>query len=177
MLLHAGVYYTLLLIAARRSPARFFREGASAILTALACGSSLASLPVTLAALRRMKVSEGSARLAACVGTNLNHDGIILYEAAAALFVAQALGWHLGLAAQMQIALASVLAGVGISGVPEAGLITLPLVLSAAGVPQEVVLTILPLLFSVDWLIGRMRAAVNVTSDMVVANLLEGSVR
>lgn len=173
MVLHAGVYYTLLLLAVRRSPRAFYTEGASAILTALSCGSSLASLPVTLASLRRMRVSEGSARLAACVGTNLNHDGIILYEAAAALFVSQALGWHLGFAAQMQIAFASVLAGVGISGVPEAGLITLPLVLSAAGVPADVVVTLLPLLFAVDWLVGRMRAAVNVTSDMVVANLLE----
>ena len=174
MVLHAGGYYTLLLLAARRSPRQFYARGASAILTALSCGSSLATLPVTPTALRRMKISEGSARLAACVGTNLNHDGIILYEAASALFVSQALGWHLGVAAQVQIAVASVLAGVGISGVPEAGLITLPLVLSAAGVPSEVVVALLPLLFAVDWLIGRMRAAVNVTSDMVVANLLEG---
>jgi Na+/H+-dicarboxylate symporter len=172
---HALVYYPVLLaLVARRSPVRFFRDGADAIVTALSCGSSLATLPVTLQSLQeRHRVSPASARLAACIGTNLNHDGIILYEAAAALFVTQALGLPLSLGQQLAVAWAAILAGVGIAGVPEAGLLTLPLVLASAGVGDEQVARLLPLLFAVDWLVGRLRAATNVISDMVVAVLLD----
>lgn len=175
MVLHAVVYYSFLcVVLVRRSPLNFFSGGADAIVTALSCGSSLATLPVTLRCLEeKLKVRPESARLAACVGTNLNHDGIILYEATTAIFVAQALGWDLSLGQQMTIAVASVLAGIGIAGVPEAGLITLPLVLAAAGVDERVVVSIVPLLFTVDWFIGRLRAAVNVTSDMIVACVID----
>jgi DAACS family dicarboxylate/amino acid:cation (Na+ or H+) symporter len=65
------------------------------------------------------------------------------------------------------------MAGVGIAGVPEAGLITLPLVLGAAGLPAEVVATVIPLILPVDWILGRCRACVNVLSDMTVATLLD----
>jgi DAACS family dicarboxylate/amino acid:cation (Na+ or H+) symporter len=173
--LHALVYYALLLRAVgRTSPVRFFRGGADAIVTALSCGSSLATLPITLKCLHeRLHVSDSSARLAACVGTNLNHDGIILYEAAATLFMAQAFGVHLGLEQQVMVALSSLMAGIGIAGVPEAGLITLPLVLSAAGLPEGIAVVAIPLMTPVDWIIGRCRAATNVISDMTVATLLD----
>lgn len=172
---HVLLYYPLVLaIFGRRSPRWFFKGALDSIVTALSVGSSLASLPVTLRCLREnLSVGDDSARLAACVGTNLNHDGIILYEAAAAIFVTQALGYDLSLGQQLVIAGTSILAGVGIAGVPEAGLITLPLVLGAAGVPDAAVVKLIPLLFTVDWLIGRMRAATNVTSDMLVAVLLD----
>jgi Na+/H+-dicarboxylate symporter len=124
-----------------------------------------------------LKVSPDSARLAACVGTNLNHDGIILYEAAAAIFIAQAFGFHLSMGQMIAVGLASVMAGVGIAGVPEAGLITLPLVLGAAGLPAEVVATVIPLILPVDWILGRCRACVNVISDMTVAVLLDKTER
>jgi DAACS family dicarboxylate/amino acid:cation (Na+ or H+) symporter len=173
--IHVLVYYSILLrTLGARSPLRFFRDGADAIVTALSCGSSLATLPVTLRVLRdRHRVSDDSARLAACVGTNLNHDGIILYEAGAAIFVAQAFGLGLGLGQQIAVALAAVMAGIGIAGVPEAGLITLPLVLSAARLPDNVVALVIPLLLPLDWILGRCRAATNVISDMTVAVLLD----
>jgi Na+/H+-dicarboxylate symporter len=175
ILVHVAIYYPLLLVfVGRRSPRWFFRGALDSIVTALSVGSSLASLPVTLRCLRdNLRVGDDSARLAACVGTNLNHDGIILYEAAAAIFVTQALGFDLTLSQQLLIAGTSIMAGIGIAGVPEAGLITLPLVLGAAGVPDAAVVKLIPLLFTVDWLIGRMRAATNVTSDMIVAVLLD----
>lgn len=175
LFLHAVVYYSLLLrTAGGVAPRRFFGGALDSIVTALSCGSSLATLPVTLRCLNdNLKVSPDSARLAACVGTNLNHAGIILYEAAAALFVSQAFGFHLGWGQQAAVALASVMAGIGIAGVPEAGLITLPLVLGAAGLPAEAVGTAIPLILPVDWIIGRCRAAANVTSDMTVAVILD----
>jgi DAACS family dicarboxylate/amino acid:cation (Na+ or H+) symporter len=120
-----------------------------------------------------MGVSSSSARLAACVGTNLNHAGVILYEAAATLFVAQAFGVHLSISQQMHVGLAAALAGFGIAGVPEAGLITLPIVLGAAGLPPSVCSLAVPLLLPVDWILGRCRAATNVLSDLTVATLLD----
>lgn len=172
--LHVFVYYALVLwLAARRSPLGFLRGAADALATAISCSSSLATLPVTLRCLADLRITPGSARLASCVGTNLNHDGIILYEAAAAIFVAQALGMDLGVGQQLAIALAAVVAGVGIAGIPEAGLVTLPLVLGAAGIPVAAVASVVPALLPVDWIIGRCRAATNVASDMVVAAVID----
>ncbi|MBI3855212.1 MAG: dicarboxylate/amino acid:cation symporter [Planctomycetes bacterium] len=171
LVIHALIYYGLLLfVVARVSPFRFFGGALDAIVTAFSSGSSLATLPVTLKCLHeKLKVSEGSARLAACVGTHLNHDGIILYEAAATVFLAQALGHPLGFDGQLAVAFASVMAGIGIAGVPDAGLITLSLVLGAAGLPAELYVLFVP----VDWLIGRCRATTNVLSDMTVAQVLD----
>ena len=121
----------------------------------------------------KMGVSQESARLSACVGTNLNNDGITLYDAMAALFIAQACGYDLALGQQAVIVLASLMAGVGIAGIPEAGLIVLPLVLSSVGLPEAVVAAAIPLVLPVDWIIGRARSAVNVMSDMLVAILLD----
>jgi Na+/H+-dicarboxylate symporter len=106
--LHAGLYYTVLLWGVVRVPPwRFFPQAADALLTAFSTGSSLATLPVTLRTLDRMKVSPESARLAACVGTNLNHDGILLYEATAALFISQVIGRELDFGQQLWVAVAS----------------------------------------------------------------------
>lgn len=165
-------WYALVLRFAGRSPRAFFRAAAEALYTAFAGGSSLATLPVTLRTLEeKLAVAPEHARLAACVGTNLNHDGIILYEAVAALFVAHAFALPLGAGAQLRIVGASALAAVGIAGVPEAGLITLSLVLGAAGLPLAAV----PLLMPVDWLLGRLRATANVASDLTVATLLSAA--
>lgn len=175
LFLHAFVYYSIVLsVVGRYSPLKFYRGASDAIVTSLSCGSSLATLPVTLRCLKeKLHISDANARLAACVGTNLNHAGIILYEAAATIFVAQALEIDLTLGQQVTVAIASVMAGIGIAGVPEAGLITLQLVLTAGGIPQEKIVLVLPLLFTVDWIIGRGRAMTNVISDMTVATLLE----
>lgn len=91
----------------------------------------------------------------------------------AALFLAQATGFSLDLPQQMVIVLASIMAGVGVAGIPEAGLIVLPLVLGAAGLPKAVVVAAIPLVMPVDWIIARCRSVVNVLSDMVVAILLD----
>jgi Na+/H+-dicarboxylate symporter len=120
-----------------------------------------------------MGVSKESARMSACIGTNLNNDGITLYEAMAALFLAQGLGYDLSIGAQLTIIAASMMAGIGIAGIPEAGLIVLPLVLHAVGLPEPVVAALIPVIFVVDWILARCRTVVNVMSDMLVAILLE----
>ena len=172
--LHAFVYYPLVAWLAAKTPLRIYiGRGVDAIMTAISCNSSLATVPVTLRCLDNMGVSPQSARLAACVGTNLNNDGVTLYEAMAALFLAQALGYELSMGHQLLIVAASIMAGVGVAGIPEAGLIVLPLVLSAAGLPNQVIAAAIPLIMSVDWILARVRSGVNVMSDMLVAILLD----
>jgi DAACS family dicarboxylate/amino acid:cation (Na+ or H+) symporter len=173
--LHALLYYPLVAwLVGRKPPAVYLGRGADAILMGLSTNSSLATVPVTLRCLtERMGVSQESARLSACIGTNLNNDGITLYDAMAALFIAQACGFDLSLAQQGTVVLASLMAGVGIAGIPEAGLIVLPLVLSSVGLPEAVVAAAIPMVLPVDWIIGRARSVVNVMSDMLVAIVLD----
>jgi Na+/H+-dicarboxylate symporter len=174
--LHSLVYYPLAAwLVGRKSPRQFLGKGADAIITGLSCNSSLAAVPVTLACLERMGVSPRAARMAACVGTNLNNDGITLYEAMAALFLAQAAGFELGPGQQLAVVLQSIMAGAGVAGIPEAGLIVLPLVLGGVGLPEPVIAAALPLIMTVDWIIARCRSAVNVMSDMLVAILLDAA--
>jgi len=90
-----------------------------------------------------------------------------------ALFLAQAVGLQIGLGKQIVIVIASIMAGAGVAGVPEAGLIVLPLVLTAAGLPEAIIAAAIPLIVPVDWIIARCRSAVNVMSDMLVAIILD----
>ena len=173
--IHSLIYYPLVAwLVGRKTPRAYLGGGADAILTGLSCNSSLATVPVTLECLdEKIGVSDESARLAACVGTNLNNDGITLYEAMAALFLAQAYGFNLAIGQQAVVVLASLMAGIGVAGIPEAGLIVLPLVLAAAGLPEQLIVVAIPLILPVDWIIARVRSGVNVMSDMLVAILLD----
>jgi DAACS family dicarboxylate/amino acid:cation (Na+ or H+) symporter len=148
----------------------FLRAAARPVANAFGTNSSLATVPLTLQALDNLGVPKSASRLATCIGTNLNNDGILLYETMAVLFVAQALGIELSLGEQVFAAGMSVLAAIGVAGVPEAGVVSLSLVLSAVGLPLEVV----PLLLSVDWIVARMRSVVNVLSDMTVSIAVGG---
>ncbi len=172
--IHALGYYLLSAwLIGGKSPRLFLREGLTAILTGFSINSSLATAPLTLDALKRMRVSESSARLSACVGTNFNNDGITLYEAITALFIAQAAGMSLGLGEQITILLAALAGSMGIAGIPNSGLIILALVLKAAQLPDDIVQLALPIVYSIDFINARLRSAVNVMGDMQVAILLD----
>lgn len=148
---------------------KFFIEAKETLLYAFGTNSSLATLPVTLATLDRLGVSKTSSRLGACVGTNLNNDGILLYEAMALLFVLQAHGISLDFSTQIVALFLCLVSAMGVAGVPEAGIISLSLVLSTVGLPLE----ILPLLLTVDWLVARLRSVTNVMSDFTVSIVLD----
>lgn len=170
--LHALITYQLWIALYAKIPLRrFWREAKEPVVVALGSNSSLATLPVTLRALDRLGVSRSSSAMGAAVATNLNNDGIVLYEAMTALLVAQAAGIHLSIPQQIFVALFSMIAAMGIAGVPEAGFISLALVLNAMALPLEM----LPILLTVDWLIARGRSAVNVLSDMVLSIVLDRS--
>lgn len=175
LLIHCLVYYPCMVRWFGKLPIRrYLGQGMDAILMGFSTNSSLATVPVTLRCLtEKMGVSQRSARLSALIGTNLNNDGIILYEAMAALFLAQAIGFDLGMTQQLLIIAASIMVGVGVSGIPEAGLVALPLVLSTIGLSEQLIVLIIPLIATVDWIIARCRSVVNVMSDMLVAILLD----
>jgi DAACS family dicarboxylate/amino acid:cation (Na+ or H+) symporter len=169
--LHVTLYYSaLLFFVARRNPFQFWRASIDALLTALSAASSMATLPVTLRTLEGpLGIAPENARLAACIGTNFNNDGIMLYEVVAALFIAQAAGIQLAPGDVVALCATSAMAAAGIAGVPEAGLITLSLVLTSAKLPTSAV----PVLLTVDWMLGRLRATTNVASDLTVAAILD----
>jgi DAACS family dicarboxylate/amino acid:cation (Na+ or H+) symporter len=167
------VYQLMLLIVARRPLRPFWNAAREPVAYAMGANSSLATLPLTLNALDRLGVSRSSSALGACVGTNFNNDGIILYEGMAVLFVAQAHGLHLDLGHQLIAAVTCLVAAMGVAGVPEAGLVSLALVLNTVGLPLE----ILPLLLTVDWIVGRARSVNNVLADMVLSILVESRAR
>ncbi|CAN5812535.1 dicarboxylate/amino acid:cation symporter [soil metagenome] len=172
--IHALVYYPLVSwLVGGVHPRDFVKHGANAVVTGLSMNSSLATMPVTLQSLENMGVGPTSARLSACIGTNFNNDGITLYEAMAAIFLAQALGHDLSLGAQLTIVISALMAGIGVAGIPEAGLIVLPLVLASAGFSDQTVGALLPVVLTVDWILARCRSGVNVMADMVVAILLD----
>lgn len=138
---------------------------------AFSTASSTATLPVTYeCARRKIGLRDANARLGTMVGGNLNNDGTALYEAMAALFIAQALGMHLGLGQQLIIVLMAVIASVGAAGIPEAGLVTMMAVFSATKLPLDYI----PLLLTVDWFLDRCRTAINVMGDLTVSSILDG---
>lgn len=163
------VYHSWIRLWARRSLVEFWRYAQVPVLFAFGVNSSLATLPSTLTALNDLRVASGASRLGACIGTNLNNDGILLYEVAAVMMLGQAAGFDWSIGHQLWLALVCVLATFGVGGFPEAGIIALSLVLSTAGLPVE----LLPLLLPVDWLVARVRSATNVVSDMTVSIVID----
>jgi len=159
------VYQAWISLAGKISLKQFWKAAWEPALYAFGVNSSLATLPVSLKAMDRLRVSPSSARLAACIGTNFNNDGILLYEVVAALFLLQAYGIHLSLIHQFLVAGLSLIACLGVAGIPEAGIISLTIVLSSLGLPLEAI----PILLSVDWFLARMRSFTNVLADLTVA--------
>lgn len=152
-------------------PLDVLRGMRDAMIMAFSTDSSTATMPVTYANLKeKVGVSEESASLGALVGANFNNDGTALYEAMAALFIAQLIGQDLSLTQQLTIVVTSIIASVGASGIPEAGLVTMSLVFMAVGLPVEYI----PLLLTVDWFLDRCRTTINVLGDVNVACLLDG---
>ena len=167
--LHAGVLCLLLPVFARRNPLNFIYGVARALLTAFSTASSSATLPVTMECVEEHGVSERSAGFVLPLGATINMDGTALYEATAAIFIAQLAGIPLSGGALVVVFLTATLAAVGAPGIPEAGLVTLLIVLTAVGLPAAGIGTIL----AIDWFLDRNRTAVNVFGDAVGAAIID----
>lgn len=174
LLLQATYYLVRVRLGSWVSPKALMVGTRDALVMAFSTASSTITMPVTYERLRsRVGLRERSASLGALVGSNFNNDGTALYEAMAALFVAQMLGIELGLGQQLMVVLTSVIASIGAAGIPEAGLVTMTLVFTAVGLPPEYI----ALLLTVDWFLDRCRTMINVMGDMNVACLLDGKER
>lgn len=170
LLLMMAVYLARLGLQSKTNPLKFFRGGSDAFAMAFSTASSAATLPVTYrCATENLNIREDNANLGIMVGGTFNHDGTALYEAMAALFIAQGIGMHLPIQQQVLVVLMAIIASVGAAGIPEAGLVTMIAVFKAVDLPIECI----PMLLTVDWLLDRCRTTINVMGDMASTCILD----
>ncbi|MFM9836030.1 MAG: dicarboxylate/amino acid:cation symporter [Methylophilaceae bacterium] len=165
LLLHAVVVLPLILyLFTGKTPLWFWRGAREALVTAFATSSSSATLPVTLRCVtQHLHVKPEIAGFVVPLGATVNMDGTALYEAAAALFIANLAGIELNLVQQIIVAFTAMIAAIGAPGIPSAGMVTMVLVLQSVGLPAEAIAILLP----VDRLLDTLRTTANVEGDMV----------
>ncbi|GAB4324812.1 MAG: dicarboxylate/amino acid:cation symporter [Candidatus Zixiibacteriota bacterium] len=163
--IHSLIILPLILrFVGKRSVPTYVYNVSSALATAIATSSSSATLPETIrCAEENNKIRPTTAGFVLPLGATINMDGTALYEAVAAIFIAQSYGVELGFVPLIVIFLTATLASIGAAGIPQAGLVTMVLVLNAVGLPTEGIALIL----LVDWLLDRFRTVVNVWGDCV----------
>jgi len=165
LLTHAALLCLILLVLARRSVLAYLQHLATPLMTAFSTASSSATLPLTLEGVKAAGVDEQARRFVLPLGATINMDGTALYEAVAVLFIAQAYGIDLGFGQQMLVLLTATMAAIGAAGIPEAGLVTMVIVLEAVGLPLDGI----GLILAIDWFLDRCRTTVNVFGDSVGA--------
>ncbi len=166
------VYPTLLKIFTPKSLRRFFPAIAPAQLVAFSTSSSGATLPVTMeVAEKNVGVSEEVSSFVLPLGATINMDGTGLYQAIAAVFIAQTLGLGLDIGAQITIVLTAVLASIGTAAVPSAGIVMLVIILEAVNIPAAGIALIL----GVDRPLDMCRTVTNITGDLTVASIVAES--
>jgi Na+/H+-dicarboxylate symporter len=150
----------------------FFKGIMPAQLVAFSTSSSGATLPVTMeCAEKNLGVSERISSFVLPLGATINMDGTALYQAVAAVFIAQVLGIGLSIAAQLNIIFIAVLASIGTAAVPSAGIVMLVVILESVGVPSAGIALIL----GVDRPLDMLRTANNITGDAMVASVVADS--
>ncbi len=165
-------YPTLLRLFSGVRVTHFMREMLPVQLLAFSTSSSGATLPLTMkTAEEKLGVSDEVSSFVLPLGATINMDGTALYQAVAAVFIAQTLGMGIGLGGQLTIVLTAVLASIGTAAVPGAGIIMLVIILEAVGIPSAGIALIL----GVDRLLDMVRTAVNVTGDATVATIVASS--
>ena len=171
--IHGAVTLCLLLyLVGRRSPIPFVRSVSPALTTAFATSSSAAALPVTYESLvKNAGISHRVASFFLPISSMINSDGTAVYEAVAAVFIAQIYGIDLTMGQQVLVFLTAMAASVGAPGIPSAGLVTMAMVLRAVGLPVEGIALLLP----VDRILDQFRTTCNVFGDCVGAAILERS--
>lgn len=168
-----GLYTLWVYVFTKRSPSFFLKNLAPVQLLAFSTSSSSATLPVTMERTEDyLGVEEEVSSFVLPIGATVNMDGTSLYQAIAAIFIAQAFGIPLDLTAQLGIIATATLASIGSAGVPGAGMVMLVIVLAQAGIPEAG----LALIFAMDRPIDMFRTAVNVTGDVCVAMIVAKSV-
>ncbi|OGS72326.1 MAG: glutamate:proton symporter [Flavobacteria bacterium RIFCSPLOWO2_12_FULL_35_11] len=165
-------YYSLVWIITKKSPSFFFKGISPAQLLAFSTSSSAATLPVTMERVtEHLGVDEEVSSFVLPIGATINMDGTSLYQAVAAVFIAQAFGMELSLSVQLGIIVTATLASIGSAAVPGAGMVMLVIVLAQAGIPEAG----LALIFAIDRPLDMCRTTINVTGDAVVSMIVAKS--
>ncbi|MEA2030805.1 MAG: dicarboxylate/amino acid:cation symporter [candidate division Zixibacteria bacterium] len=170
LLIHGMITLPLLLrFLGRQRPVRYFVNMGQALATAFTTASSTATLPVTIsAAEEKNHIDHRASSFVLPLGATINMDGTALYEAVAALFIAQIYGIDLPIGSQIVIFLTATLASIGAAGIPHAGTVMMVIVLDAVGLPLEGI----GLIWAVDWFLDRCRTTVNVWGDSIGAAVI-----
>ncbi|XP_077573695.1 solute carrier family 1 member 8a isoform X6 [Stigmatopora nigra] len=160
------LFYFLL---TRKNPFTFIRGLLQALVIALATSSSSATLPITMKCLlENCHVDRQIARFVLPVGATINMDGTALYEAVAAIFIAQVNDYELDFGQLVTISITATAASIGAAGIPQAGLVTMVIVLTSVGLPPDDI----TLIVAIDWILDRFRTMINVLGDALAAGII-----
>ena len=170
-LIHGFVTLPLLLwLVTRTNPLFFFRGMRDSLITAFSTSSSSATMPVTLRCVtQNLKVDQRIAGFVVPLGTTVNMDGTAMYEAIAAIFIANLVGIEMNFVQQLIVFWTAMLASIGAPGIPSAGMVTMIMVLQSVGLPVEAIAILLP----IDRPLDTIRTVVNVEGDAVGSMIVE----
>ncbi|XP_017883504.1 excitatory amino acid transporter 1 [Ceratina calcarata] len=164
-----GTLSVIFFICTRQLPFKLIGKMGQVIATAFGTSSSTATLPVTMQALDNIGVDPRVTRFVVPIGATINMDGTALYEAVAAIFIAQVRRIPLSFGNIVGVSVTATAASIGAAGIPQAGLVTMVMVLDTVGLPAEDV----TLIIAVDWLLDRFRTTINVICDALGAYVVE----
>jgi Na+/H+-dicarboxylate symporter len=177
LLLMIGIYMIAIKVYTGRSPLQFIKALSPAQLLAFSTSSSAATLPVTMERVEEHIGVEKEVSSFVCpVGATINMDGTSLYQAVAAVFICQVIGFELTLAAQLTLVITATMASIGSAAVPGAGMVMLVIVLDTLGIDSSELAFGIALIFAVDRPLDMCRTVINVTGDATVATLVAKSV-
>ncbi|NXN38010.1 EAA5 protein, partial [Rhinoptilus africanus] len=170
LVIHGLILLPLLFVLiTKKNPFAFIQGILQALLIALATSSSSATLPITLKCLLENNgIDRRVARFVLPVGATINMDGTALYEAVAAIFIAQVNEYDLDLGQIITISITATAASIGAAGIPQSGLVTMVIVLTSVGLPTDDI----TLIIAVDWALDRFRTMTNVLGDALAAGII-----
>ena len=173
LLLMVCFYLIVVAIVVKKNPFWFLKQISPAQLLAFSTSSSAATLPVTMERVEEhVGVDKEVSSFVLPVGATINMDGTSLYQAVAAVFIAQALNFDLTFTDQLMIVLTALLASIGSAAVPGAGMVMLVIVLESIGFPADKLAIGLALIFAVDRPLDMCRTVINVTGDATVSTVI-----